>query len=100
LYSAVLADASFRWRLLRDDEFTTNIPENYQFCVGTDEHGKKIFNSALAKGLTPKQHCDQYSERFKNLFNQFGILSNKFIRTTSPIHIEAVSTFWVNLIFK
>ncbi|CAK5090372.1 unnamed protein product [Meloidogyne enterolobii] len=100
IYSALLADALFRWNLMRCGNSPNQpSPPNFHFSTGTDEHGKKIQDAANAKGLPPRDHCDVVSSMFMNVFKKFGIKYTRFTRTTSPEHIEAVNHFW-NLLGK
>ena len=81
-YTTVTADALARWhRLLGDDVF---------FLTGTDEHGLKVQRAAEANGLTPIEHADRTSERFKEAWRLLNISYDDFIRTTEPRHHEAV----------
>lgn len=64
------------------------------FNTGTDEHGLKIYLKAAAAGLTPRQYCDPYAERFLALKNALNLSFNNFIRTTDEHHIAAVQEFW------
>ncbi|MBR1908459.1 methionine--tRNA ligase [bacterium] len=65
------------------------------FLTGTDEHGIKIQKTAAAKGITPKELCNENANSFKATWNELGINYNKFIRTTDEYHEKAVQ-----LIFK
>lgn len=98
LYSVLLADAIFRWNLMRcGNSLVQPSSSNFYFSTGTDEHGKKIHDAANATGVSPENHCDVYSNRFMNLSKKFGIKYTGFTRTTSPKHIEAVNHFWTLL---
>ncbi len=81
-YTTVLADviAGFH-RLAGEDVF---------FLTGTDEHGQKVAQSAAKAGISPKEHCDKYSKRFKDLWVRLGISYDHFIRTTDEEHIKVV----------
>ncbi len=56
------------------------------FLTGTDEHGQKIEQAAKARGKLPKEYADEISARFKNLWDEFDITYDKFIRTTDEEH--------------
>ena len=56
------------------------------FLTGTDEHGQKIEQAARARGKLPKEYADEISARFKNLWDEFDITYDKFIRTTDEEH--------------
>jgi methionyl-tRNA synthetase len=84
-YTTVVADALARWhRLLGDDVF---------FLTGTDEHGQKVADTALANGVTPQEWTDRIVERFKDAWRLLGISNDDFIRTTEPRHHHAVQAF-------
>ena len=60
------------------------------FLTGTDEHGQKIEESAKLRGKTPKEYADEISSKFRNLWDDFGICYDKFIRTTDEEHKSGV----------
>ena len=60
------------------------------FLTGTDEHGQKIEESAKARGKSAKAYADEISATFKNLWDEFGISYDKFIRTTDEDHMKGV----------
>ena len=81
-YTTVAADAVARWQRLRGRQVF--------FLTGTDEHGQKVYQSALARGLTPQQHCDELSVPFRELFDRLLCTYDDFIRTTEPRHTLVV----------
>ncbi len=81
-YTTIIADTLARYsRLTGLDTF---------FLTGTDEHGQKIEHSALARNKTPQEYADEISATFKNLWDDFDISYDKFIRTTDPEHKKGV----------
>lgn len=64
------------------------------FNTGTDEHGIKIYNNALAENVDPQAYVDRFAERFKSLKDLLNLSYNNFIRTTDKHHIEAAKAFW------
>ncbi len=65
------------------------------FNTGTDEHGQKIYQKAVDRGITPQAYCDEYAAKFKQLIPALGILPGiHFIRTTDEKHIRACQEFW------
>jgi len=77
-YPTVTADALSRWhRLLGDDTW---------FLTGTDEHGLKVAQSALASGRTPLEQADLNSARFAETWASLDIAYDDFIRTTESRH--------------
>jgi methionyl-tRNA synthetase len=80
-YTTVTADALARWhRLAGDDVF---------FLTGTDEHGLKVQRAAESRGLTPAEHADRTSLRYKEAWAGLDISYDDFIRTTEPRHHRA-----------
>jgi len=70
------------------------------FLTGTDEHGEKIAKAAQEAGKTPKEFCDEVSEKFKNAWNKLNITYDYFIRTTDRNHEDAVKKFLSKLYEK
>ena len=82
----VQADALARYhRLLGDEVF---------FNFGTDEHGQKIYEKALAEGKEPQAYTDEYAASFNALKESLNLSYDAFIRTTSPHHKAAAQEFW------
>ena len=81
-YTTIVVDTLARFYLLKDWQVF--------FLTGTDEHGDKIQKSAKDKGKEPKEFVDEISLVFKKTWEYFGIIYNKFIRTTSEEHKKVV----------
>lgn len=65
------------------------------FNTGTDEHGQKIYQKAIERGIAPQEYCDEYAAKFRQLVPALGILSDiHFIRTTDEKHVRACQEFW------
>ncbi|NXJ10081.1 SYMM protein, partial [Odontophorus gujanensis] len=90
LYSALLADALHRHRGLRG-------AGPGRLSTGTDEHGLKIQQAAIAAGTSPPELCAQISALFHQAFTQAAISFTDFIRTSEPRHCQAVCHFWAAL---
>ncbi len=81
-YTTFIADTVARYeRLKGEDTF---------FLTGTDEHGQKIEESAEKAGKPTQEFADEISATFKNLWDEFGISYDKFIRTTDEDHKKGV----------
>lgn len=70
------------------------------FLTGTDEHGIKIQKTAAAKGITPKELCDENVAKFKATWELLEVDYNKFIRTTDEEHKTAVQDIFQKLMDK
>ena len=81
-YTTFIADTLARYeRLKGEDTF---------FLTGTDEHGQKIEESAEKAGKPTQEFADEISATFKNLWDEFDISYDKFIRTTDEDHMKGV----------
>ncbi len=82
----VQADALARYhRCLGDQVF---------FETGTDEHGIKIYRTALESGMTPQEMVDKNAQRFKDLTGALAITNDYFVRTTDPAHKQGAQKIW------
>ena len=80
-YTTVVCDVMARYhRLWGDDTY---------FLTGSDEHGDKIAQAALACGESPQAFVDRISAAFRETWAKLGIANDDFVRTTEPRH-EAV----------
>ncbi len=61
------------------------------FQTGTDEHGQKAQLAAEARGISPQQLCDEYSQVFRDLDRRLEIRYDDFIRTTEERHKSVVT---------
>ncbi|BCR91956.1 methionine--tRNA ligase MSM1 [Aspergillus chevalieri] len=86
-YTMVIADIIKRWRVLLGEK-------DAQLLTGTDEHGMKIQQAALAAGMDTQAFCDRNFKTFQALAKAAYIDNNHFIRTTDPAHRAAVQYFW------
>ena len=81
-YTTIIADTlAIYSRMVGYDTF---------FLTGTDEHGQKIEQAAKQRGKTPQEYADEISSYFKNLWDEFDITYDKFIRTTDEEHKKGV----------
>jgi len=84
-YQKIIADALARWNKL--------LGKDVYFITGTDEHGKKIAQTAEQQGKKPKDFVDEYSEKFKQAWKSLNIKYDCFIRTTDSDHKKVVKEF-------
>ncbi|KAM4662475.1 methionine--tRNA ligase, mitochondrial isoform 1-T2 [Discoglossus pictus] len=89
VYSAVQADVQHRYAVL--------CGRKTQLSTGTDEHGMKVQQAAVALGTDPYTLCSSVSNQFRNVFDALGISYTDFVRTSEPRHAQAVARFWKTL---
>ena len=75
-YTSVAADVMARWHRLDGAEVF--------FLTGTDEHGQKVEQAALAAGTDPQLFVDRVSADFCDLAVAMNVSFDDFVRTTEP----------------
>jgi methionyl-tRNA synthetase len=73
--SVLSADVFSRFSKLRDRPTL--------FVCGTDEYGTATETKALETGQTPKELCDEYHKKHKDVYDWFEIGFDYFRRTTT-----------------
>lgn len=81
-YTTILADVLARFHRLAGDQVF--------FLTGLDEHGQKVQQAAVTRGLSPQDHCDDLAPRFFELWRRLDIRYDDFIRTTQARHVKVV----------
>jgi methionyl-tRNA synthetase len=81
-FEKIGADAIARYHRLIGDEV--------RFCMGMDEHGQKVAQTAAAQGMTPQQLVDDLAARFEGLWKRLNISNDRWIRTTQAHHKRGV----------
>jgi methionyl-tRNA synthetase len=81
-YTTIVADTYSRFRRL--------CKEDVRFQTGTDEHGDKVVEAALAAGMDPREYADRISSLFREAWPPLSIKPDNFIRTTDSLHIKTV----------
>ena len=82
-YEIVLADAIARFK--REQGY------DVRFMTGTDEHGQKIEEKAVAAGVSPKAYVDEVAAVIRDNWDLMNTSYDKFIRTTDEQHEKQVS---------
>ena len=88
-YTSVAADVLARWHRLDGHEVF--------FLTGTDEHGQKVEQAALASGVDPQDFVDRVSADFRDMALAMNVSFDDFIRTTEPRHLRACEALWRRL---
>jgi methionyl-tRNA synthetase len=91
-YTTMAADALARFKRLQGQEVL--------LITGTDEHGQKIERTAIEANLSPQAHCDKVVADFQQLWQQYNIQIDRFIRTTDPHHEQIVKEFFQRVLDK
>jgi methionyl-tRNA synthetase len=82
-YTTVAADALARYHRARGQQVF--------FLTGTDEHGQKVLDKAVERGMTPIAHADDMvATAWRPTFERLGISNDLFMRTTRPEHVAYV----------
>jgi len=89
IYEIVLADAIARFK--KEEGY------DVYFQTGTDEHGQKIEEKALAANQTPQAFVDGVAAQIKSLFDGMNVNYDYFIRTTDDNHEKQVQKIFKKL---
>jgi len=85
-YEAIATDAIARFmRLDGYDVF---------FLTGTDEHGRKMQQTAAEAGISPRELIERTVPRFRAMVERLECSNDDFIRTTEPRHYRASQAIW------
>jgi methionyl-tRNA synthetase len=85
-YEAIATDAIARFmRLDGYDVF---------FLTGTDEHGRKMQQTAAEAGISPRELTERTVPRFRAMVERLECSNDDFIRTTEARHYRASQAIW------
>lgn len=71
--------------------------EEVLFSVGTDENGEKNFEAAQKAGITPQEYVDSMLNNVLSVQKAYGIVADRFIRTSDSAHQKRVQIIWKEL---
>lgn len=91
-YTTVLADIIARYK--------KSFGYNVYFVTGSDEHGQKIYVSALKEKKDTRKFVDNIIKNFKELWKELEINYDHFIRTTDEKHMQFVKNIFNELLKK
>ena len=91
-YEVVLADVIARYKRFQGYDV--------YFQTGTDEHGQKIEQKAHDAGVTCKEFVDAVASEIKNIWDVMNTSYDRFVRTTSDVHVEKVQKIFEKLYEK
>ena len=69
--------------------------ENVWFNLGVDEHGLKMYKTALENNKTAQEYVDEFAGKWKEFCETFLVSYDTFYRTTDPSHHEAAKKWWL-----
>jgi methionyl-tRNA synthetase len=81
-YEKIGADVIARYRRLCGDDVS--------FLTGLDEHGQKVAQAAVERGVSPQEFVDEIAKRFEDMWNRLSISFDRFMRTTEAGHKRGV----------
>ncbi len=86
-YTTIAADAIRRFKRMQGYEAI--------LTPGTDEHGQKVERAAKATGKSPQEFTDLISAEFRKQWETLGLAIDRFQRTSSPDHYQAVQDLFL-----
>lgn len=89
VYEAILTDAIAR--------FKRQEGHDVYFLTGTDEHGQKIQDQAIADGISPQEHVDHIAGEIRKIWDDMNVSYDQFIRTTDENHKAVVKKIFKKL---
>ena len=85
-YTTVAGDVLTRWHRMRG--------ESVFYLTGTDEHGQKVMNTAIANNSTPQEWVDRLVEQaWLPVLQLLDVANDDFIRTTEERHKVRVQRY-------
>lgn len=91
-YCCVVSDTIARYKRLAG--------YNVRFMTGSDEHGQKIQEKAIAAGMEPQAYVDKIADSFKEVWKAMDISYDYYVRTTDPSHVALVQKVFSELLEK
>lgn len=74
--------------------------EDVLFVCGSDEHGAAITLRAKKEGVSPQEIVDRYDAMCRKAFAEFGVEFDVYDRTSSELHHETASNYFLELLEK
>jgi methionyl-tRNA synthetase len=90
-----LLEALFVDTIARFQARTTN--ERVFVQMGADQHGLKVYETAVANGQTAPEYVAGVTTEFRDLWAQFGVHYDGFVETSSPAHKIVSQLVWKRL---
>ena len=90
-YTTILADVISR--------FKKSLGCDVYFLTGTDEHGQKVQEAADKRGVSPKDHVDEYVKRFRDTWEKLNI-NEKSELFSKYLKVHKESSFYIDYFDK
>jgi methionyl-tRNA synthetase len=68
--------------------------------MGVDQHGLKIYEAAQKEGKTPEVFVEEQAQNFIDLWKQFEVRYDGFVKTSSKHHASVAQLVWKKLVKK
>lgn len=85
-FEFILGDAIAKWLKIQN-------PSTH-FNVGLDEHGLKVWEKSQELGISPEEHIDSLTKKWKEFCEKFDIKYDSFYKTSDKSHYEKVQIIW------
>jgi methionyl-tRNA synthetase len=89
-YTTIAADVLARYKRARGFDV--------HFLTGTDEHGQKVWKTAVQLDKPPQEFVDEIVGRFRSAWDGLNISYDDFIRTTEKRHETTVQKIFSRLL--
>lgn len=70
--------------------FKRSVGEKVLLTTGNDEHGEKVYTSALSKSQNVQEYLDDMAKEWKKYWDELNVSYDYFVRTTDPKHKKVV----------
>ncbi len=67
------------------------------YVCGTDEYGTATEAKAIEEGVSPREICDKYFAIHKGIYDWFNISTDRFGRTSEPLHAKHTQDIFTSL---
>jgi methionyl-tRNA synthetase len=64
---------------------------------GTDEHGQKIYDTAIANNFSPQEFVNKKHQAYRDLISSLGLIPDFIDRSTAPSHKWFANRVWDKL---
>ena len=90
VYTTIVCDTARRFKRMRGYDVV--------MTTGTDEHGVNVERAAQKAGVPESEFVARMAETWRALWDELGIASDEFVRTTDLSHVRTVQ--WLFRLFR